>query len=57
MAPKFLTLSEILEFHADPVMGGEDLLEDATRKIASGKLDKKCFASILKKVHDKHKLR
>src|ERR1700734_4179457 len=44
-----------LELNGFPIMGGEDELEDATRKVASGKLDKNGAAAILEKIYEEHK--
>lgn len=44
-----------LEVNGFAVMGGEDVLEDATRKIASGRLDKKAFAVLLESVYNEHR--
>lgn len=44
-----------LEVNGHPVLGGEDDLEAATRKVASGTLDKKGFALLLEKVYNDHK--
>ena len=44
-----------LEINGYPVMGGEDELESATREVASGSLDKKKFAKILRNLHDEHR--
>lgn len=44
-----------LEVNKYAVMGGEETLEEATRKVASGKLDKKGFAAILEQVYREHK--
>lgn len=66
MSPKFLTLTEVLEFHfaaaltflelnAYPVLGGEDELEAATKKVAAGKLDKNGAAAVLEKIYNEHK--
>ncbi|HBL18863.1 MAG: hypothetical protein A2X36_12170 [Elusimicrobia bacterium GWA2_69_24] len=40
-----------LEINGHPVLGGEAELEAATRRVASGKLDKDGFASILEKTY------
>lgn len=47
MSPKFLTLTEVLEFHED--------LEAATKEVASGKLDKDSAAAILEKIYNEYK--
>jgi len=44
-----------LEINGYSVMGGEDDLEAATRKVASGKMDKKGFARALQRAYEKHK--
>jgi death-on-curing protein len=44
-----------LELNGFPIMGGEDELEDAARKVASGKLDKNGAAAILEKIYNEHK--
>ncbi len=51
----FAAALTFLEFNGYSVMGGEDDLEDATRKIASGKIDKKGFAALLEKTYNNHK--
>ena len=49
------TALTFLELNGYPVMGGEDVLEDATRKLAAGKMDKKAFAKLLAKTYNEHK--
>ena len=51
----FASALTFLELNGYAVMGGEDALEDATREIASGKLDKKGFAALLEKMYNAHK--
>ena len=51
----FAAALTFLELNGYPVMGGEDELEAVTRKIASGKLEKKAAAKILKKIYNEHK--
>ncbi|MFA6030226.1 MAG: type II toxin-antitoxin system death-on-curing family toxin [Elusimicrobiota bacterium] len=46
-----------LEINRHPILGGEDALEAATRKIASGKMDKDGFAGILEKTYKRFKSR
>jgi death on curing protein len=40
-----------LELNGHPLMTGEDEVENATRRVASGKLDKKGFAVLLEKIY------
>lgn len=40
-----------LEINGHPVMSGEDELEAATRQIASGAMDKKAFAKLLRELY------
>ena len=49
-----LTFLEINEY---PIMGGEEILEDAMRSVASGKLNKKDLSAILEKTYNDHKRR
>ena len=51
----FSSALTFLELNGYAVMGGEAELEAATRKIASGKLDKKEFAVLLEKAYSDHK--
>jgi death-on-curing protein len=44
-----------LEINGYPILGGEDELEAATRKVASGKMDKDGFAGMLKKTYKRFK--
>ena len=44
-----------LELNGYSVMGGEDSLEQATRKVASGLMDKNGFAAILEQTYRQHK--
>lgn len=44
-----------LELNGYAVLGGEDELEAATKKVASGKLDKSGAAAILEKIYNEHK--
>jgi len=44
-----------LEINGYPVMGGEKELEAATREVASGKMNKDSFASVLKSTYDRYK--
>ena len=50
----FASALTFLELNGYHVMGGEDDLEAATRKVASGKLDKKGFAVLLEKAYNDH---
>lgn len=40
-----------LEVNGYPVLSGEDELEAATRQVASGSMDKKAFAKLLRALH------
>lgn len=51
----FAAALTFLELNGHPVMGGEADLEAATRKIASGKLDKSGAAAILERLYNDHK--
>jgi death-on-curing protein len=51
----FSSALTFLELNGHAVLGGEDELEAAVRKIASGKLDKKEFAALLEKLYHDHK--
>ena len=46
-----------LEVNGNPMMGGEDDLEKATRQVASGKLDKKGLATMFEQTYLEHKTR
>lgn len=47
----FASALTFLELNGYPIMSGEDELENATRKIASGELDKKEFAILLEQIY------
>ena len=51
----FASALTFLELNGYAVMGGENELEAATRKVASRKLDKKGFAVLLEKAYNDHK--
>jgi len=51
----FAAALTFLELNGHAVMGGEDELEAAAWKIASGKLDKSGAAGILERVYNEHK--
>ena len=51
----FAAALTFLELNGYGVMGGEDELEAATWKVASGKLDKSGAAAILEKIYNEHK--
>jgi death-on-curing protein len=51
----FAAALTFLELNGYPVMGGEDELEAATVKVASGKLDKSGAAAVLEKLYNEHK--
>lgn len=51
----FAAALTFLELNGYPVMGGEEELEDAAWKVASGTLDKRGAAAVLERIHDKHK--
>ena len=51
----FSSALTFLELNGYAVLGGEDELGAATRKIASGKLGKKEFAALLEKTYNDHK--
>ncbi|MBI4371913.1 MAG: type II toxin-antitoxin system death-on-curing family toxin [Elusimicrobia bacterium] len=44
-----------LEINGYPVMGGEETLEDATRKTASGQMDKKKLSAALERTYRQYK--
>jgi len=44
-----------LEINGYPILGGEDELEAATRKIASGEMEKEGFADMLGKIYKRYK--
>lgn len=51
----FIAALTFLELNGYAVMGGEDELEAATWKVASGKLDKNGAAAILEKIYNEHR--
>ena len=51
----FAAALTFLELNGYPVLGGEQVLEDATWALASGKLDKKGFTAILEKTYRENK--
>ena len=51
----FAAALTFLELNGYAVMGGEDELEAATWKVASGNLDKSDAAAILEKIYNEHK--
>ena len=44
-----------LEINGYPIMGGEEDLEDATREVASGNMNKDGFAGVLENIYNRHK--
>lgn len=48
------TALTFLELNGHPILGGEEELETATRRLASGNLGKQAFADLLRTLHEKH---